>query len=82
MTELLELLFHLITALYPPLQAILLGLGIVLFGFCSYVFFDIGSVGGGVIFAVFALVCLALLIAGLAGGWFRPRRGRRDGKKK
>ena len=81
MTELLELLLDLITALYPPLSAILLVLGTVLFGFCSYVFFTTGGAGGGVTFAVLALACLALLIAGLANGWFQPRRSRRNGKK-
>lgn len=81
MSALLELLIDFIAALYPPLQAILLGLGTVLFGFCSYAFFGTGNVGGGVTFALFALVCLALLIAGLANGWFQPHRGRRDGKK-
>ena len=81
MSTLLEMLIDFITVLYPPLSAILLVLGTVLFGFCSYVFFTTGGAGGGVIFAVLALACLALLIAGLANGWFQPRRSRRSGKK-
>ena len=69
----LDLLVDLVAALYPPLYALLLGLGTALFGFCSYVFFDTGNAGGGVTFAVFALICLSLLAAGLAKGWFRKR---------
>ncbi len=77
----LDLLIDLVAALYPPLYALFLGLGTVLFGFCSYVFFDTGNAGGGVTFAALALICLSLVVAGLAKGWFRKRDSRDTGNK-
>ena len=78
----LDLLIDLVAALCPPLYALFLGLGTVLFGFCSYVFFDTGNAGGGVAFAALALICLSLLVAGLAKGWFRKRDSRATGNKR
>ena len=80
--ELLGAVCEAVAALYPPLQAALLAFGALLFGFCSYVFFDTGNAGGGVTFAVFALICLSLLAAGLAKGWFRKRDSRATGNKR
>ena len=82
--ELLGAVCEAVAALYPPLQAALLVLGALLFGFCSYVFFDTANPAGGIVFAVFGAVCLALLVYGLVKGNFRkpdtrshPGRGRR-----
>ena len=82
--ELLGAVCEAVAAIYPPLQAALLVLGALLFGFCSYVFFDTANPAGGIMFAVFGAGCLALLVYGLVKGSFRkpdtrshPGRGRR-----
>ena len=75
----LDLLIDLVAALYPPLYALLLGVGTVLFGFCSYVFFDYANVVGGVIFLLLALLTLALLVHSARQGRFE---GKRSGKNK
>ena len=69
--ELLGAVCEAVAALYPPLQAALLVLGALLFGFCSYVFFDTANPAGGIVFSVFGAVCLALLVCGLVKGSFR-----------
>lgn len=69
--ELLGAVCEAVAALYPPLQAALLVFGALLFGFCSYVFFDTANPAGGIVFAVFGAVCLALLVYGLVKGSFR-----------
>ena len=69
--ELLGAVCEAVAAVYPPLQAALLVFGALLFGFCSYVFFDTANPAGGIVFAVFGAVCLALLVYGLVKGSFR-----------
>lgn len=71
--ELLGAVCEAVAALYPPLQAALLAFGLLLFGFCSYVFFDTANPAGGIVFAVFGAVCLALLVYGLVKGHFKKR---------
>lgn len=86
MLDLLEMLLDLLGALFPPLRAVLMALGVLLFGFCSYVFFDTANPAGGIVFAVFGAVCLALLVYGLVKGHFKKRGphdrpGRRGSRK-
>ena len=52
--ELLGAVCEAVAAIYPPLQAALLVLGALLFGFCSYVFFDTANPAGGIVFACLA----------------------------
>ena len=82
--ELFQILFDLLMAVSPQFAAAVLLLSTLLFGFCSYVFFDTANPAGGIVFAVFGAVCLALLVYGLVKGSFRkpdtrshPGRGRR-----
>lgn len=79
--ELFQILFDLLMAVSPQFAAAVLLLSTLLFGFCSYVFFDTGNAGGGVTFAALALICLSLVVAGLAKGWFRKRDSRDTGNK-
>ena len=73
--ELLGAVCEAVAALYPPLQAALLVLGALLFGFCSYVFFDSANPGGGIVFLILALITLILFV-------WSVRQNRFDGKKK
>ena len=86
MFDLLAMLIDLLAALCPPLQAALLVFGLLLFGFCSYVFFDTANPAGGIVFALLCAVCLGLLVYGLVKGHFkrleRPGRPGRPGKRK
>ena len=73
--ELFQILFDLIIAVSPKFAAAVLVLGALLFGFCSYVFFDSANLAGGVVFLVLALATLALLV-------WSVHQNRFDGKKK
>ena len=81
--ELLGAVCEAVAALYPPLQAALLVFGALLFGFCSYVFFDTANPAGGIVFALLGAVCLVLLVYGLVKGHFkRLEPPGRPGKRK
>ena len=71
MFDLLAMLIDLFAALCPPLRAALLAVGLLLFGFCSYVFFDTANPAGGIVFALLGAVCLGLLVYGLVKGQFQ-----------
>lgn len=77
--ELFQILFDLLMAVSPQFAAAVLVLGTLLFGFCSYVFFDYANVVGGVIFLLLALLTLALLVHAARQGRFE---GKRSGKNK
>lgn len=55
-------LFDLLGNLYPIVYIIVLGLGTLLFGFCSFAFFAMGDPVGGAVFLAFALVCFGLFL--------------------
>ena len=86
MFDLLAMLIDLFAALCPPLRAALLAVGLLLFGFCSYVFFDAANPAGGIVFALLGAVCPGLLGSGLVKGHFKrlePHdRPGRPGKRK
>ena len=83
MFDLLAMLIDLLAALCPPLRAALLAVGLLLCGFCSYVFFDTANPAGGIVFALLGAVCLGLLVSGLVKGHFkRPELHDRPGKRK
>lgn len=73
--ELFQILFDLLMAVSPQFAAAVLVLGTLLFGFCSYVFFDSANAAGGIVFLILALATLALFV-------WSVRQGRFDGKKK
>lgn len=85
MLDLLEMLLDLLGALFPPLRAVLVVLGVLLFGLAAWAFFDAADLTGGIVCAVLGVLFLVLLIFGLAKGWFKAwdfhdhpgRRGRR-----
>lgn len=73
MLDLLEMLLDLLGALFPPLRAVLVALGVLLFGLAAWAFFSTANPAGGIMFAVFGAVCLALLVYGLVKGHFKKR---------
>lgn len=77
--ELFQILFDLLMAVSPQFAAAVLVLGTLLFGFCSYVFFDSANAVGGVVFLLLALLTLALLVHSARQGRFE---GKNSGKNK
>lgn len=77
--ELFQILFDLLVAVSPQFAAAVLVLSTLLFGFCSYVFFDSANVVGGVVFLLLALLALALLVHSARQGRFE---GKKSGKNK
>lgn len=73
--ELFQILFDLLMAVSPQFAAAVLVLCTLLFGFCSYVFFDSANPGGGMVFLILALITLILFV-------WSVRKNRFDGKKK
>lgn len=76
--ELFQILFDLLMAVSPQFAAAVLVLGVLLFGFCSYVFFSSANVVGGIVFLLLALVALFLLIQGIRQDKFDRKNGRRN----
>lgn len=70
--DLLEMLLDLLGALFPPLRAVLVALGVLLFGLAAWAFFSTANLAGGIASAVLGAGFLALLIFGLTKGWFKP----------
>lgn len=77
--ELFEILFDLLMTVSPQFAAAVLVLGILLFGFCSYVFFVSASAVGGIVFLLMALLTLALFVQSVRQGRFE---GKKSGKNK
>lgn len=77
--ELFEILFGLLMSVSPQFAAAVLVLGILLFGFCSYVFFASANAVGGIVFLLMALLTLVLFVQSVRQGRFE---GKKSGKNK
>lgn len=79
--ELFEILFDLLMAVSPQFAAAVLVLGILLFGFCSYVFFDSANAVGGIVFLLMALITLALFVQSARQGRFEDKKSGKNKKQ-
>lgn len=86
MLDLLNMLLDVLGALFPTLRAVLLALGVLLFGLAAWAFFSTANLAGGIVSAAVGAGFLAMLVCGFARGWFKPRdfhsRPGRRGKRK